>query len=67
LPLTLLKDCIINILIKIFHMLNLSLIRHAKTGLDNSIHDDMSRPISLQGIGKTKKVCEFLKKKKNFI
>ena len=45
-------------------MLNLSLIRHAKTGLDNSIHDDMSRPISLQGIGKTKKICEFLKKKK---
>ena len=45
-------------------MLNLSLIRHARSSLDNSIHDDMSRPISLQGIDKTKKVCEFLKKKK---
>ncbi len=45
-------------------MLNLSLIRHARTDLDNSIHDDMSRHISLQGIDKTKKVCEFLKKKK---
>ena len=45
-------------------MLNLSLIRHARTDPDNSIHDDMSRPISLQGIDKTKKVCEFLKKKK---
>jgi phosphohistidine phosphatase SixA len=45
-------------------MLNLSLIRHARTDPDNSIHDDMSRSISLQGIDKTKKVCEFLKKKK---
>ena len=45
-------------------MLNLSLIRHARTDPDNSIHDDMNRPISLQGIDKTKKVCEFLKKKK---
>ncbi|MAI59811.1 MAG: hypothetical protein CMM92_02180 [Rickettsiales bacterium] len=62
--LTLLKNYIINILIKNFHMLNLSLIRHARTDLDNSIRDDMSRPISLQGIDETKKVCEFLKKKK---
>ena len=48
-------------------MLNLSLIRHARTDLDNSIRDDMSRPISLQGIDETKKVCEFLKKKKNHL
>ena len=45
-------------------MLNLSLIRHAKTDLDNFINDDMTRPISLQGINKTKKICEFLKRKK---
>ena len=48
-------------------MLNLSLIRHAKTDLDNSIHDDMSRPISLKGIKKTKKICGLLTKKKNNI
>ena len=45
-------------------MLNLSLIRHANADLDNFMNDDMSRPISLQGINKTKKICEFLKRKK---
>jgi len=45
-------------------MLNLSLIRHANTDLDNFMNDDMNRPISLKGKKKTKKVCEFLKKKK---
>ena len=45
-------------------MLNLSLIRHANADLDNFMNDDMTRPISLQGINKTKKICEFLKRKK---
>tara|TARA_B100001564_G_scaffold358529_1_gene377448 strand:- start:161 stop:670 length:510 start_codon:yes stop_codon:yes gene_type:complete len=45
-------------------MLNLSLIRHAKSDWDYSIQDDMDRPISKKGINKTKKICEFLKKKK---
>ena len=45
-------------------MLNLSLLRHAKYDLNNSIHNDMNRPISLKGIDKTKKICKFLKKKK---
>ena len=44
-------------------MLNLSLIRHAKSDWNYGIHDDMNRPISLKGINKTKKICEFLKKK----
>ena len=30
-------------------MLNLSLIRHAKSDWNHGIHDDMSRPISLKG------------------
>ena len=47
-------------------MLNLSLIRHAKSDWDYGIHDDMSRPISLKGINKTKKICVFLKEKKYF-
>ena len=34
-------------------MLNLSLLRHAKSDWNNSIHDDMNRPISLKGINKT--------------
>ncbi len=45
-------------------MLNLSLIRHAKSDWDYGIHDDMNRPVSLKGINKTKKICVFLKKKK---
>ena len=45
-------------------MLNLSLIRHAKSDWNYGIHDDMSRPISLKGINKTKKICELIKKKK---
>ncbi len=45
-------------------MLNLSLLRHAKSDWNNSIHDDMDRPISLKGINKTLKICDFLKKKK---
>ena len=45
-------------------MLNLSLIRHANSDLNNSIHNDMDRPVSLKGIDKTEKICEFLKKKK---
>ena len=45
-------------------MLNLSLIRHAKSDWNYSIQDDMNRPISKKGVNKTKKICEFLKKKK---
>ena len=45
-------------------MLNLSLIRHANSEIDNSIQDDMNRPISSKGIKNTKKICEFLKEKK---
>ena len=45
-------------------MLNLSLIRHAKSDWNHGIHDDMSRPISLKGINRTKKICELLKEKK---
>ena len=45
-------------------MLNLSLIRHAKSDWDYGFHDDMNRPISLKGINKTKKICGLLKEKK---
>ena len=45
-------------------MLNLSLIRHAKSDWNHGIHDDMSRPISLKGINRTKKICELIKEKK---
>ena len=45
-------------------MLNLSLIRHAKSDWDYGFHDDMKRPISLKGINKTKKICGLLKEKK---
>ena len=44
-------------------MLNLSLIRHANSDLNNSSDDDMSRPISLKGINKTKKIGKFLNEK----
>ncbi len=45
-------------------MLNLSLIRHAKSDWNRSINDDMNRPISLKGMNKTKKICKFLKERK---
>ena len=45
-------------------MLNLSLIRHAKSDWNHGIHDYMNRPISVKGFNKTKKICGFLKKKK---
>ena len=45
-------------------MLNLSLIRHAESDLINFDGDDMSRPISSQGVKKTKKILCLLKKKK---
>ena len=45
-------------------MLNLSLIRHANSEIDNSIQEDMNRPISSKGIKNTKKICEFIKEKK---
>ena len=45
-------------------MLNLSLIRHAKSDWNYGIHDDMSRPISLKGIKKTKKICGLITEKK---
>ena len=47
-------------------MLNLSLIRHAKSDWNYGIHDDMSRPISLKGINRTKKICELIKEKMIF-
>ena len=47
-------------------MLNLSLIRHAKSDWNHGIHDDMSRPISLKGINRTKKICELIKEKNDF-
>ena len=48
-------------------MLNLSLIRHAKSDWNHGIHDDMSRPISLKGINRTKKFVSYSKKKKWFL
>ena len=45
-------------------MLNLSLIRHADSDLINFNGNDMSRPISSQGVEKTEKILYFLKKKK---
>ena len=45
-------------------MLNLSLIRHAKSDWNYGAHDDMSRPISLKGVKKTKKICGLLTEKK---
>ena len=44
-------------------MLNLSLIRHAKSDWSNFDGDDMSRPISSKGKKKTEKVLKFLEKK----
>ena len=41
-------------------MLNLSLIRHAKSDWSNYDGNDMARPISSKGIKKTKKILEFL-------
>ncbi len=45
-------------------MLNLSLIRHAKSDWNHGIDDDMSRPISLKGINRTNKICVLIKEKK---
>ena len=45
-------------------MLNLSLIRHAESDSINFSGDDMSRPISSQGVKKTEKILCLLKKKK---
>ena len=45
-------------------MLNLSLIRHADSDLINFNGNDMSRPISSQGVEKTEKILCFLKRKK---
>ena len=44
-------------------MLNLSLIRHAKSDWTNFDGDDMSRPISLKGKKKTEKILKFLEMK----
>tara|TARA_X000000950_G_scaffold262496_1_gene333833 strand:+ start:6784 stop:7299 length:516 start_codon:yes stop_codon:yes gene_type:complete len=48
-------------------MLNLSLIRHAKSDLSNFNGDDMSRPISSEGTQKTEKILKFLEKKEKKI
>ena len=48
-------------------MLNLSLIRHAKSDWTNFDGDDMSRPSSLKGKKKTKKILKFLEKKEKKI
>ena len=45
-------------------MLNLSLIRHAKSDWSNYDGDDMARPISAKGVKKTKSILKFLEKKK---
>ena len=45
-------------------MLNLSLIRHAKSDWNYGIHDDMNRPVSLKGINEIKRICGLLKEKK---
>ena len=41
-------------------MLNLSLIRHAKSDWNNFTGDDMSRPISSKGQRRTQKIIKFL-------
>ena len=41
-------------------MLNLSLIRHAKSDWSNYDGDDMARPISAKGVKKTKSILKFL-------
>ena len=48
-------------------MLNLSLIRHAKSDWTNFDGDDMSRPISTKGKKKTEKILKFLEKKEKKI
>ena len=48
-------------------MLNLSLIRHAKSDWSNFDGDDMSRPISMKGKKKIKKIKKFLNKKEKKI
>ena len=48
-------------------MLNLSLIRHAKSDWSNFDGDDMSRPISRKGKKKTEKILKFLEKKEKKI
>ncbi|MBC33835.1 MAG: hypothetical protein CMN01_04335 [Rickettsiales bacterium] len=48
-------------------MLNLSLIRHAKSDWSNFDGDDMSRPISMKGKKKTEKILKFLEKKEKQI
>ena len=48
-------------------MLNLSLIRHAKSDWSNFDGDDMSRPISMKGKKKTEKILKFLEKKEKKI
>ena len=48
-------------------MLHLSLIRHAKSDLTSFDGDDMSRPISSEGIKKTEKILKFLEKKEEEI
>jgi len=45
-------------------MLSLTLLRHAKSNLENHDGDDFSRNISEIGIKKTKKIGRFLKEKK---
>ncbi len=47
-------------------MLNLTLLRHAKSNLQNHTGNDFSRDISEIGINKTKKIGKFLKEKKIF-
>ena len=48
-------------------MLNLSLIRHAKSDWSNYDGNDMARPISSKGIKKTKKILKFLEEKKKIL
>ena len=48
-------------------MLNLSLIRHAKSDWSNYDGDDMARPISAKGVKKTKSILKFLEKRKKKI
>ena len=50
-------------------MLNLSLIRHAKSDWSNFDGDDMSRPISMKGKKKNRKNTEIFreKRKKNSV
>ena len=44
-------------------MLNLSLVRHAKSDWNDFIGDDMSRPISSEGRTRTQKILKFLENK----